>query len=89
MGYVCRRWVTVLRAQGFRVVIFANDHTPAHVHVFGGGEAKIDLHGDNGGPALVWADGMTRAEIRRAMRLVIEQRGLLLDRWEAIHGRTD
>jgi hypothetical protein len=33
--------VTVLRAEGLRVVIFTNDHEPAHVHVFGGGEAKI------------------------------------------------
>lgn len=35
--------VTVLRAEGFRIVIFTNDHEPAHVHVFGDGEAKIDL----------------------------------------------
>jgi hypothetical protein len=33
--------VTVLRAEGLRVVIFVNDHQPAHVHVFGDGEAKI------------------------------------------------
>ncbi len=33
--------VTVLRAHGLRVVIYANDHRPAHVHVFGDGEAKI------------------------------------------------
>ena len=35
--------VTVLRAHGLRVVIFANDHRPAHVHAFGDGEAKINL----------------------------------------------
>ena len=37
--------VTVLRANGLRVVIFVNDHLPAHVHVFGDGEAKINLLG--------------------------------------------
>ena len=60
--------VTVLRAHGLRVVIHANDHRPAHVHVFGDGEAKIDLLG-GGAPGLVWADGMTHGEVRRAMRL--------------------
>ena len=35
--------VTVFRAHGLRVVIFVNDHKPAHVHVFGDGEAKINL----------------------------------------------
>ena len=76
--------VTVLRAEGLRVVIFANDHPPAHVHVIAGrGEAKINLLG----PDLVWADGLTRAELRRALRLVAEQRPYLLDRWEAIHER--
>ena len=42
--------VTVLRAQGFRIVIFVNDHEPAHVHVFGDGEAKINLRGTAGTP---------------------------------------
>ena len=55
------------------------------VHVFGDGEAKIDLLG----PGLVWADGMTRGEVRRAVRLVAEQRASLLARWEEIHGRVD
>jgi len=35
--------VTVLRAEGLRVVIYSNDHKPSHVHVFGDGEAKINL----------------------------------------------
>lgn len=58
--------VTVLRAQGLRVVIFTNDHPPAHVHVFGDGQAKIDLLGPDGAPDLVCAEGMTRSEVRRA-----------------------
>ncbi len=78
--------VTVVRAHGLRVVIFVNDHEPAHVHVFGDGEAKINLLGSDGAPALVWADGMSRSEIRRAMRIVTEQHTALLARWEDIHG---
>ena len=78
--------VTVLRAHGLRVVIFVNDHQPAHVHVFGDGEAKVNLLGSDGAPALVWVDGMSRGEIRRAMRIVTEQQTALLARWEDIHG---
>jgi hypothetical protein len=81
--------VTVLRADGLRVVIYVNDHLPAHVHVFGGGEAKINLIWTQGGPDLVWADNMTRSEVRRSMRIVAEQRAFLLQRWEDIHGRAD
>jgi hypothetical protein len=81
--------VTVLRADGLRIVIYANDHQPAHVHVFGDGEAKINLAGGGGMPSLIWAEGMTRAEVRRVMRLVTEQQAFLLQRWEDIHGRAD
>lgn len=81
--------VTVLRAHGLRAVIFLNDHEPAHVHVLGDGEAKIDLLGADGAPELVWADGMNRSEIRRALRIVTEEQARLLARWEEIHGRAD
>ena len=81
--------VTVLGADGLRVVISLNDHEPAHVHVLGDGEAKVNLIGAEGGPALVWADAMTRGEVRRAMRLVAGRHAFLLQRWEDIHGRTD
>lgn len=81
--------VTVFRAQGLRVMIFVDDHQPAHVHVFGDGQAKINLLGAGGTPALVWVDGMTRGEVRRAVKIVVEQQALLLARWEDIHGRLD
>jgi len=45
--------VTVIRAYGLRVVIFVDDHLPALVHVFGDGQAKINLLGGDGGPELV------------------------------------
>ncbi len=81
--------VTVLHADGLRVVIYVNDHLPAHVHVFGDGEAKINLVGIQGVPNLVWADNMTRGEVRRSMRVVAGQLAFLLQRWEDIHGRAD
>lgn len=71
---------------GLRVIIFVNDHGSAHVHVVGDGEAKIDLLGVGGCPELIWAQGMTRAEVRRAVRVVGEQQVLPLARWRDIHG---
>jgi hypothetical protein len=78
--------VTVLREAGLRVVIFLDDHEPAHVHVFGDGHAKIDLVGPKGSPVLVWAEGMKRNEVRRALQIVVANQATLLARWEEIHG---
>lgn len=81
--------VTVVRAYGLHIVIFVDDHRPAHFHVFGDGQAKIDLLGPGGPPVLLWSENMTKAEVRRAMRTVTEQQSLLLQLWEPIHGRLD
>jgi hypothetical protein len=78
--------VTVHRAHGLRIVVFVDDHEPAHVHVFGDGQAKINLVGANGAPELVWVDAMKRGEVRRAMKIVTEQQDRLLTRWREIHG---
>ncbi len=78
--------VTVLRAQGVRIIIFVNDHQPAHVHAFGDGQAKINLRGAGGAPELVWADGMTRGELRRVMKIVADNQQELLAKWREIHG---
>lgn len=78
--------VTVLRARGLRIVIFKDDHAPAHVHVFGDGEAKINLVGSDDAVELVWAVGMSRSEGRRALAMVTTERDYLLTRWREIHG---
>ncbi len=78
--------VTIHRAQGLRIVIFTDDHEPAHVHVFGDGHAKINLSGRNRAPELVWAVDMKRNEARRAMAIVAEHRQEFLARWREIHG---
>lgn len=78
--------VTIHRAHGLRVIIFTDDHEPAHVHVFGDGQAKINLVGPNGNPSLVWAEGMKANDLRRAMRLVRDQQQQFLARWREIHG---
>jgi hypothetical protein len=78
--------VTVHREGGFRVVIFVDDHEPAHVHVYGDGAAKIILVGADGRPELASADGMKRGDVRKAMRIVAEQQYLLMECWRDMHG---
>jgi hypothetical protein len=78
--------VTIYRASGLSVVIFTDDHEPAHVHVFGDGQVKINLIGPDGVPELIWADGMKRSDVRRAVQIVNERQQQFLGRWRAIHG---
>lgn len=68
------------------VVIYLDDHPPAHVHVFGDGEAKIELLGLDEEPRVVWTKGMNRAEARRALAIVRARRDDLLLRWNELHG---
>ncbi len=78
--------VTIHRAQGLRVIIFTDDHEPAHVHVFGDGQVKINLIGPDGMPALISAEGMKAGDIRKAMKIVRDQQEQFLAKWREIHG---
>lgn len=78
---------TVLTLDGLRVVIYPNDHRPAHVHVIGPGEeAVFDLHCPGGPPELRDNFGFTRAalnSIAHALSLALNK--LCID-WRRIHG---
>ena len=78
--------VTVHREGGFRIVIFAADHEPPHVHVFNDGNVKVALAGPDGRPELVYNDGMKAGDVRKAMRIVVDRQDDLLARWKAMHG---
>ena len=75
---------TVLRSNGFRVMIYRppREHWPPHVHVTrGGGEVVIALS-----PVRVrYVSGMRDADIAAAMRLVERVREDLMQRWREIH----
>lgn len=81
--------VVVHRAYGYRFVIYTADHEPAHVHITGPGQAKVNLLGPNGEPELVWSVAIKRTDLRRLLSEVAERRGDMLKEWERIHGRTD
>ncbi len=78
--------VTVHRAHGFQFTIFANDHAPPHIHVFGqGGEAKIDLL-PGGDVVVTWTNGIARADLRRILAEARDQHKMLSRAWERMHG---
>ena len=78
--------VVVHRAHGYRFVIYTLDHEPAHVHITGPGQAKVNLLGPEGAPELVWSVGIKRPDMRRLFAEVVERRDEFLKAWERIHG---
>ena len=78
--------VTLHKSYGLRVVIFLDDHEPAHVHIFGDGHVKINLVGADDQPELIFARDMKRSDIRRAMEIVMANQVAFLARWRDIHG---
>ena len=81
--------MVVHRAHGFRFVIYTLDHEPAHVHITGAGQAKINLLGPGGAPELVWSIGIKRSDMRRLFAEAVERRDDFLKEWERIHGQRD
>jgi hypothetical protein len=82
---------TVLRVSGFRVVILfpPREHKPAHVHVISAtGVVVITLaNAREGTPQLIRKiDGMSRADVRRAERIVAEHADVLWTEWRRIWG---
>jgi hypothetical protein len=78
--------VVIHRAHGFWFVIYTADHEPAHVHVTGPGQAKINLLGPGGVPELVYSIGIKRPDIRRLLAEVTAHRDAFLREWGRIHG---
>jgi hypothetical protein len=77
----------VLRFAGLRVVIYFNDHRPAHVHVIGRGcEALFDLHCPDGPPELRENYGFSRGDVSMIESNLRASLSLLCQAWEEIHG---
>lgn len=78
---------TVLRLGALRVVVYPNDHRPAHVHVIGQGlEAVFELNRPQGGIALRENYGFSRSAIAKINRGLLRNLAALLTAWEGIHG---
>ncbi|MGU3495225.1 DUF4160 domain-containing protein [Xanthobacteraceae bacterium A53D] len=78
---------TVLRLKDLRVVIYPNDHRPAHVHVAGaGGEAVFILNCPGGPPVLRESYGFTRQAVSRILGELAGHVDELCANWSRIHG---
>nr|WP_298095181.1 DUF4160 domain-containing protein [uncultured Shinella sp.] len=79
---------TVFRFDGLRVVIYPNDHRPAHVHVRGAtGEAVFILHCPDGPPVLRESFRFNGPELNRIEVALAGVLASLCAEWRTIHGR--
>ena len=78
---------TVDKLGGLRVVIYPNDHRPAHVHVMGNGfEAVFNLHCPEGPPVLRENYGFSQADASRIKSALATRLAHLCAAWSTIHG---
>jgi hypothetical protein len=67
----------------FKVVIWSNDHTPAHVHVkTTEGEAVIEIESLK----IRTVRGMRERDVARAVEIVSRNARKLMTAWRKIHG---
>lgn len=77
---------TLLFIFGLRVVVYPNDHRPAHVHVIGSGhEAVFNLHCPVGPPKLRENHGFSRAQLTRVSNELEARLFLFCDEWKRIY----
>jgi hypothetical protein len=74
---------TILRIDGWRIVVYPNDHPPAHVHVLGPGwVVVVNLLV----PAVRDVIGCNESQALKVLRRVSEHRVALLGAWRNMHG---
>jgi hypothetical protein len=75
---------TVMRQNGFSLMIYTRDHEPMHVHVwYQGNEAVIRFENEI---ILLEEQGYNRRQIRLAMQIVRQNREFLIEKWREIYG---
>ncbi|MBX3455813.1 MAG: DUF4160 domain-containing protein [Ferrovibrio sp.] len=78
---------TVLRQDGLRIVIYPNDHRPAHIHAMAAsGEAVFVLHCPDGPPSLRENYGFNQPDLGRVLAILKAHLSALCGKWEEIHG---
>lgn len=76
---------TIYRTDGFRFVIYPNDHEPAHVHVFhGNGEVKINICVASF-PKMLQVFNMSTKLVMRAFEITLDNQEAFLLKWREIH----
>jgi hypothetical protein len=78
--------VTVFKQYGMSFRIYPNDHLPSHVHVVkAGGEARIEIMGEDGNAHVMTNHGLSRKDVAKAVALVAQNQTLLLRQWDEYH----
>lgn len=78
---------TVIRDGRLRIVIYTNDHRPAHVHVIGpDGEAVFNLNCPRGPTELRENYGLPAKKLAVAERVINKHIHALCRTWEDLHG---
>lgn len=78
---------TVSTANGLRVVVYPNDHRPAHVHVIGHGhETVFNLHCPDDPTELRENYGFSRTGLSRIAKDLNHRLKTLCASWSEIHG---
>lgn len=78
---------TIFRFNGLRIVIYPNDHRPAHVHVKGGGgEAIFILHCPSGPSELRESYGFKLYDLNTIETTINGQLANLCVEWSSHHG---
>jgi Domain of unknown function (DUF4160) len=79
---------TVARVRNVRVVIYANDHPPPHVHAIrrGGAWARLALNCPDGPVTLIDQSGFRLAEISAIGEMVAANMTAICEQWRRIHG---
>lgn len=74
---------TIIRQNGFDVMIFTNDHQPAHLHVF---KARAEVILTLAPVRIRENFRMSRGDVRKAIEIVSNNEELLRQAWRDIHG---
>lgn len=78
---------TVLRLGRVRVMIFTNDHRPAHVHAWEGRGQAVFLLNCPGGPGTLRENfGFSGPQINRLVRTMQQNLQALCEAWSKLHG---
>jgi len=77
---------TIDKIDGLRVVIYPNDHRPAHVHVIGDCEAVFKLNCPAGPPELRENYGFAASRLARIQAALTARVTHLCAEWRRIHG---
>lgn len=70
------------------MIIYPNDHEPAHVHLrTSNGTIVVNLLGEGDQPELrELYDGVSKRVVRQALELVAQRQEQYLMRWREMHG---